>query len=238
VFDDKVGANMKEPFGLIFPCNVETNLYPSVLIHDKKYVIQEENTKLRHYLANKLSTNTPFVIPRIAGIENIYALMGDHIRKSKKVTNEVQNYIKKTTYSMKNNAGIQITSIESLLKYSDMYMSSFEHSDLYADWEPWGEVYNGGQDEIANKFKKDTIWACVFDIFHFLYSCPSSPATLQSKDNDDEWKIEHQRAIKKIRTDHPELQYDYYIDLHGISRPYGYIPASMLPSTRGQHSYD
>lgn len=178
-----INQQMKEPFGLIFPCTVESSLYDSIqqhLTNDKRYVIQEENTKLRHYLANKLSTNTPFVIPRIAGIENIYALMGDHIRKSKKVTNEVQNYIKKTTYSMKNNAGIHITSIESLLKYSDMYMSSFEHADLYADWEPWGAVYNGGQDEIAHKFKKDTIWACVFDIFHFIYSCPWTTA-LQGK---------------------------------------------------------
>ena len=76
---------------------------------------------------------------------------------------------------------------------------------------------------------------------YFPYSSgPSSTSTSKSKDNDDEWRIEYQRTIKKIRTDHPELKYDYYIDLHGIiiSRPYGYIPTSMLPSTRGQHSYD
>ena len=69
-------------------------------------------------------------------------------------------------------------------------------------------------------------------------SVPSSPSRLKSNDNDEKWRIEYQRTIKKIRTKHPELQYEYYIDLHDISRPYGYIPASMLPSTRGQHSYD
>jgi hypothetical protein len=81
------------------------------------------------------------------------------------------------------------------------------------------------------------------DAFHpdvavyFPYSsAPPSPSTLKSEN--DEWKIEYQRAIKKLRTDYPELQYDYYIDNHGICRPHGYIPASMLPSTRGQHSYD
>ena len=51
-------------------------------------------------------------------------------------------------------------------------------------------------------------------------------------------KNEELNINEQIRTDHPELKYDYYIDLHGISRPYGYNPASMLPSTRGQHSYD
>ena len=45
----------------------------------------------------------------------------------------------------------------------------------------------------------------------------------------DEWKIEYQRAIKKLRTDHPEWQYDYYIDNHNISRPHGYIPVCSLP---------
>ena len=65
---------------------------------------------------------------------------------------------------------------------------------------------------------------------YFPYSsAPPSPSTLKSED--DEWKIEYQKTIKKIKADHPELQYDYYIDNHGICRPYGYIPASMLPST-------
>ena len=66
---------------------------------------------------------------------------------------------------------------------------------------------------------------------YFPYSSgPSSPSTLKSEDNDKEWRIEYQRTIKKIRPDQPELQYDYYIDNHGICRPYGYIPASMLQS--------
>ena len=52
---------------------------------------------------------------------------------------------------------------------------------------------------------------------YFPYSFgQSSPSTLKSEDNDEEWRIEYQKIIKKIRTDHPELQYDYYIDRHGI----------------------
>ena len=71
---------------------------------------------------------------------------------------------------------------------------------------------------------------------YFPYSSgPSSPSTIKSENEDEEWRIEYQKKIKKLRT---ELQYDYYIDLHVISRPYSWISAIFLPSTRGRHSYD
>ena len=72
--------------------------------------------------------------------------------------------------------------------------------------------------------------APIYDLSeYFPYSSgPSSPSISPSEDEELQWRIDYD---KKIRTDFPELQYDYYIDIHGISRPYGDIPASMLPST-------
>ena len=67
---------------------------------------------------------------------------------------------------------------------------------------------------------------------YFPYSSgPSSPSISTSEDE------ELHRPVKKIRT-FSEMEYDYYIYIHGICRPHGYIPASMLPSTRGIHDYD
>ena len=74
-------------------------------------------------------------------------------------------------------------------------------------------------------------------IFHTLLDHHHHP--IKSENENEEWRIEYQRTIKKIRTDHPELDYDYYIDSHcGISPPYASIPASLIPSTRGKHTYD
>ena len=48
---------------------------------------------------------------------------------------------------------------------------------------------------------------------YFPYSSgPSSPSTQTSEDEELKWRI-YDRTIKKLRTNHPELQYDYYIDL-------------------------
>ena len=66
---------------------------------------------------------------------------------------------------------------------------------------------------------------------YFPYSSgPSSPST--SENERLQWRIDNDRQVNKLRTDFPELQYDYYIDIHGISRPYGNIPEYASIYTR------
>ena len=50
--------------------------------------------------------------------------------------------------------------------------------------------------------------------------------------------VEYDRAVKKHRTDHPEFDHGFYIDIYNIIRPTGQIPASCFPSTRALHIYD
>ena len=67
---------------------------------------------------------------------------------------------------------------------------------------------------------------------YFPYSSgPSSPSTITSEEV--KWRIEYDRAVKKHRTDHPEFDHGYYIDINNIIRPTGWVSTSLLPSTRG-----
>lgn len=131
-----------------------------------------ENDKLRDYISHKFHSLQNFIVPRIAGIENNFAVIGNEIMHTNRMNPVHKTYIDKATPTMKNNAGIKITCQESLTKYSQMYISAFMNCDIYADWEPWGNVYQKSQDTIQNICKKDTISAWVFDIFNYIHSNP------------------------------------------------------------------
>ena len=63
---------------------------------------------------------------------------------------------------------------------------------------------------------------------YFPYSSrPSSLSTITSED-EVKWRIEYDRAVKRHRTDHLEFDHGFYIDIHNIVRPSGWIPASFL----------
>ena len=53
---------------------------------------------------------------------------------------------------------------------------------------------------------------------YFPYS--SSPSTITSDDEEVKWRIEYDRAVKKHRTDHPDFDHDFYIDIHNIICPH------------------
>ena len=74
---------------------------------------------------------------------------------------------------MKNNAGIKISSFKSSLNYANLYLDAFKNSDLISTWEALGDVYKyikDSHDFVVNNFKKNIIWAFVFDIYHYLYN--------------------------------------------------------------------
>jgi hypothetical protein len=76
---------------------------------------------------------------------------------------------------MKNNAGIQISNVGSLYKYSDMYLGAFENCDIYGGWDKQGHVYPcvaRAQDFIETEVAKTKkmIWGFAFDIFHYIYN--------------------------------------------------------------------
>ena len=146
-------------------------------LYDIKYNHKNSNTKLFDYIKNKIEAKQNFIIPRVAGIENTYAVFSNMLmnEKFKEEVPKLLDYLNKNKYAMKNNAGIKLTSMLSIHKYSQLYLECFRICDLYSGWAPFDLVYRSNT--IANKlieqfFKKETIYAEVFDVYHYIYSIP------------------------------------------------------------------
>jgi hypothetical protein len=175
------------PWAVIIPANVNVNeIRPSLGIDLYQVSIKtdgltqinfHDNLVLFNYIQHKLSMNQNFIIPRIAGLENNYAVEGEELIKSNGIpSNEFMEYINNTIHGMKNNAGIKLTDLNSIMKYSNMYMESFNQCEIYTCWEPHGEVYKyiaKSHDYMRNKYSsKMPIWAFALDIFHYIKSQP------------------------------------------------------------------
>ena len=120
-----------------------------------------DNILLYNYIQRKILLGENFIIPRIAGIENNYAYYGNVIQFN--YDENINNYFKNTMHVMKNNAGIQLNDINSIILYSNMYLKAFENCEIYSAWEIWGNVYiSDSHDFITNQFKKNNIWAYTF----------------------------------------------------------------------------
>ena len=148
-----------------------------------------DNRVLHDYVADKLSSGTRFVIPRIAGHENNYAAFGQIIKQNGgSIPDGLSEYFNKTLSIMKNNAGIQISSTSSIVQYSDMYLSAFHNCELFAGWESFGHYIRHieqshdmvlkwflplhGDKSNSSSTKKKMFWAFAFDIFHYIYDNP------------------------------------------------------------------
>ena len=137
--------------------------------------ILKENERLFEYIKQKVETNSRFIIPRIAGIENNYAALGAIVGQNKNISDPQKEFIKKTIPTMKNNAGIKISDINNIIIYSKLYLDAFHQCDLYLDWEPWGDVVTYIQESynfITLNFKRDRIWSFAMDVFHNIYNNP------------------------------------------------------------------
>jgi len=153
-------------------------IYPVLNNIDKPHPMENfnillENDNLSNYITNKINNNQPFIIPRIAGIENNVAHYGIMIKQHVGQYNQtaIENILK----VMKNNAGIHITNLNSLINYSIKYLEAFNQCDLFFDWEPWGNVARHIIDSINfihNNFKKNRTWAFTLDVFNYIQGTP------------------------------------------------------------------
>ena len=144
-----------------------------------RFNIREENNYLRNYIEDKLRNNKQFIMPRVAGIENNFVELGVGLIHNK-ITQKQQTYLQNSMKTMKNNAGIKLTSLSSVVKYSKLYLSAFEKCDAYFEWEQWGEVYKyitSSHNFININFgMKKQFWAFTLDIFHNIYNNPWTQA--------------------------------------------------------------
>ena len=132
--------------------------------------IVRENDSLREYISLKLKSGNPFIIPRIAGVENETALSGVFI-KNNNVNKRLLTLIKKQIYGMKKNAGIMLNDMQSISKYSSLYLAAFEKCERYFWCEPWGNVVKyipQSFDFILENFPKPKIDTLALDVFHSI----------------------------------------------------------------------
>ena len=152
------------PYAFIIPCGVPFFVGSLNLTWLKTFHFTNCNLQLKRYIETR---GAPFIIPRVSGIENDVMFLGRH------ATCDNSNLMKSLRI-MKNNAGIQITSMKSLHKYSQLYLEAFEGCNLYAAWDPWGnyrKCYETSHAYIDDTFPtKQCVWARAFDLFHYIHA--------------------------------------------------------------------
>lgn len=179
------------PVGVVMPASFNhSELKTQLGINLKKFAIWSNNFNslmfhdnqiLHNYISSKIIQNQHFIIPRISGIENNVAVFAHTIHQKKHHDiNPLITYIKKTLPAMKNNAGIKLSQENSVIYYSNLYLSAFDKCDILAGWEPHGEYIGHIAQSHAfmqNCYKeKMFVWAYVFDIFHYIYNNPWTQA--------------------------------------------------------------
>ena len=148
---------IKSPYVLLTPHNA--------FMPKKVDITFEDNEVLIKYIREK--GEKPYIIPRVAGVENISAYNID-------VTNLPIRYD-----VLKNNAGLSITTRASMKEYAMQYYDAFENCDMYTGWSTNCEdnVYagiNASQDYIQDVMYKEKkkVWAHALDVFEYINYTP------------------------------------------------------------------
>ena len=179
------GGVLPVPFGLLVPFGYPADkMAPSMGVNlvelaprTKQFseIRFEDNLLLHDYIAKKLGRDQRFIVPRIAGIENNFAVFGRICKETGRVDPNIGSYFNRTQAAMKNNAGIHITSMDSITRYSDMYMRALDNAEMIGGWELWGTYYphiRESYDIVRQRYKKQTFfWTFAFDIFHYVRGC-------------------------------------------------------------------
>lgn len=178
---------LSPPWGLILPhafplSQIQDSLgirlrdFVSASKHFQRFLYEDQDI-LRSYLEEKMRKRDWFVLPRVSGVENNVAVYSYAIRHDKNLApSSMKKYIQDALPVMKNNAGIKISSLQTLYHYEEQYMTAFRQCEIYAGWEPHGDYIQ----HIANSQKyvetlfhnKKCIWTHCFDIFHYIYAQP------------------------------------------------------------------
>lgn len=177
---------VSEPFALIVPHG-----YPhDKIVHSMSINLVElaprtkdfgevkfdDNVLLHDYVKSKLEKGQRFIVPRIAGIENNFAIFGEISKKQERVDQPVGEYFNNTIAAMKNNAGILLSSLDSIYLYSELYTRALQNAELIGGWEVYGGYYphiKDSYDYVRKKYKqKKFFWTFAFDIFHYIHSLP------------------------------------------------------------------
>ena len=171
---------LHSPYVITMPYNPNGygNGLNNVFASDLRFNMNKDNDTLNTYLKEAIGKNAQFIIPRIAGIENNVAHIGHLFIKNNGVLDtSITSFLKTAVKTMKNNAGINLTNMNSIVNYAKIYLKAFDDCSCYTDWEPHGNVYRfikGSHDFISQSYaqSKSPIWARTLDVFEYIHSDP------------------------------------------------------------------
>lgn len=169
------------PYGWIFPQGFDSRRISLISELKQQDIWFNDNDIIREYILTKVNNGQKFIIPRVAGIENnfaVYASMYDNFGEGDR--QNLQSYFRNVAPIMKNNAGVQISTYNSIMKYSNLYLGAFENCELFCGWEKDGVCYphiKESHDHIKTRFSsKKMVWAYALDVFHYIHSNPWTQA--------------------------------------------------------------
>ena len=167
------------PYGWISPSGYDDNAILDVKIEElkKENIWFNDNDIIREYILLKLSSNEKFIIPRVSGIENNFAaFIAMYPHCAEKDKRYIESYLNNVTKTMKNNAGILVSNLNSIARYSKQYLDAFENCELFCGWEMNGVCYphiKDSHDYIKKRFSsKKMVWSYALDVFHYVHSNP------------------------------------------------------------------
>jgi hypothetical protein len=177
-----------QPWGVVVPAGYNPLQMPvclgidlraiSIFANGLQSIQFEDNSKLHDYIASKISEKKQFIIPRISGIENNIAVYARIMKeRSSTLPPQLLEYIRNVIPAMKNNAGIQLSSIQSVIHYSDEYLRAFEQCDFFAGWDLQGNYIGHiaqSHDYMQRAYvpTRTMFWSLALDVFHYIYATP------------------------------------------------------------------
>lgn len=140
-----------------------------------------DNHVLRNYISTKLENGKNFIIPRIAGVENNVIYVARLCKFHGRISKERFEYFRGVNSVMKNNAGIKLSNVESVMKYSELYLDAFENSEIFSAWDSGGNVHKyieESHDGIVSIYgeTRTVIWSYALDIYNYIYNSPWTTA--------------------------------------------------------------
>jgi hypothetical protein len=158
---------IKPPYMLSIPARLSTyrgddikKITQELSVHD----LPNGNLLLFRYITYCFDKKKPFIVPRVAGVENNAAV---HYYTSRNPLPD------RAVEVLKNNAGILLHKEEDLQYFAKWYLQAFDSADLYASWEQWSHYTNHiqqSQEYVQRLYPKQQMSTGVFDIFHFIAS--------------------------------------------------------------------
>ena len=178
-----------DPWGIVAPAHVDPTILPQSLginmanikaaTNGFRDVQFSDNTTIYNYVLGKIQSGKNFILPRVSGIENNFAVFG-RITKQGGSNESIMNYFQHVVGAMKNNAGIKLSNMQSIIKYSDLYLKAFDQCEMMAGWDLQGNYIGHIAD--SHEYLKKTypekrmVWALALDVFHYIYANPWTTA--------------------------------------------------------------